>query len=231
MTNRLTKCKFFSFFLLLSLGVLLLNPSPDLEVEGTVYPTYTLIQTIGTTGLEPGNFTTPWNLALDAAGNIFVTDQGGGRDTVEILSRSGSWIRNITGFSNPSGVAVQGNKIYVTDPGANNVSILQNYLLVNSTSVNGPRGVTIDAQGNIWVASFNDDAVYIYSSSLTLLGTLDGIDGAEGVAFAPDGRIFVASYWDSNVTVFAPDHSLLGYLGGFGSGPGQFNNECLRCRC
>ncbi|MHA2407097.1 MAG: hypothetical protein ACXACA_01835, partial [Candidatus Ranarchaeia archaeon] len=65
--------------------------------EATVYPTYTYVKTIGASGTEPGNFTLPRQMCIDANGYIYVADDAGvGNGHIEVFNHAGVWIRNIT---------------------------------------------------------------------------------------------------------------------------------------
>ncbi len=215
------RAKYWSLLFLVGIVFFVFSSPSTVQVEGTIYPTYILTQTIGAQGPETGNFSDASTICLDAQGNLYVADDDVA-GTIEIFNRAGVFIGNISGFNDPWGVAAYGNRLYVSDRGVNNLSVFVNNVLTNSTSFTNPQGIAVDEHGNVYVADFDDDSVYILSPSFVLLDTLVGLEGAFGVDVGPDGRIFVAATNDANITVFSPDHSLLGYLGQSGTDPGEF---------
>ena len=117
-------------------------------------------------------------------------------------------VNNITGFVSPRGIVVEGDLMYVTDAGTNNLSVLENGILTNSTSVTGIRGIAIDSQGNILVSSNILNEVYVFTPNFTLVETLS-VFGPEGIAVGPDGRIHVASLVSDNVSLFTPSYDMI----------------------
>jgi sugar lactone lactonase YvrE len=81
---------------------------------------------LGIAGSGEGQFNNPGNLGIDAAGNLWVADQGNNR--VEELSPGGQYIMQFGSagsgagqFSNPQGIGVSGGSAYVVDNGNNRV--------------------------------------------------------------------------------------------------------------
>lgn len=126
------------------------------------------------------SFNTPSGLAVDAKGNLFVADTGNNR------------IRKITPAGLVSTVAGEGTAGYLDGPAA-------------QARFNGPIGIAVDVQGNLYVAdSYNDRIRKITADGNVStvagagLGYADGpatnalFDTPCGVVVAVDGSVIVA---------------------------------------
>jgi sugar lactone lactonase YvrE len=125
--------------------------------------------------IDPGAVTaigsglkTPKSVALDAAGNQFIADAG--NDTVwEIAAGGGNPVAIGSSLSVPDGVAVDSvGNVYIADTGNSRIvevpvvkgalsTATQTVLVSSSTKVSGgalnkPAGVSVDAQGNLYIA-------------------------------------------------------------------------------
>ncbi len=125
-------------------------------------------------------FNTPSGLALDSRGNLFVADTGNNR------------IRKITPAGFVSTLAGDGTAGYVDGPGL-------------QAQFDGPIGVAVDTNGNIYVAdTYNDRVRKITSDGVVTtvagsgLGYADGparsalFDTPCGIVVSPDGTLIVA---------------------------------------
>ncbi len=140
--------------------------------HGNVAPTVTISGT--DTGLD-----TPYGIAVDSSGNIYVADDGDescdGTESVYVYpAKTGGNVAPIatiggssTGLCYPSGIAVDfGGKIYVADNGATSVFVYPALgsstgplneapiatISGNSTGLSEPIGIAVDSSGNIYVA-------------------------------------------------------------------------------
>jgi tripartite motif-containing protein 71 len=100
----------------------------------------------------------------------------------------------------------------------------------------GITGITFDHQGNLYVAEFDDDVIYKYSTSGNLLATLGGhgsgagqLEAPDKLAFDAEGNLFVTEVgsasagYNSRIQKFSPTGVPLAQWGTFGSTPGKFN--------
>ncbi len=175
---------------------------------------------IGKLGTGTKQFTSPWGVALDAAGKVYVSDSGNCR-IVRMDNMSGlNWTSYGTcgtgtgQFSNPEGLWVDSSgKIYVADAGNNRIVRMDDITGANFTSLgtlgNGagqfssPAAVTTDAAGNIYVADAANARVVEFSD---MLGTnwavwqfpLNYLT-PNGVAVDASGRIFTTDSLQNQV--------------------------------
>lgn len=178
----------------------------------------TLAGTVGSFGSVDGtgtsaSFYTPMGLAVDAAGNIYVADEGNNKirkitsaGVVTTLAGSGSLgSADGTGtgasFRHPNGVAVDASSnIYVSDTGnhlirkitsAGVVTTLAGMVGVSgsadgngsSASFYSPMGITVDASGNLYVADMGNNKVRQVTST-GVVTTWAG-DGSYGYTNGP----------------------------------------------
>ena len=100
----------------------------------------------------------------------------------------------------------------------------------------GITGVALDRQGNFYLADFDDDQIYKYSTSGKVLAQWGGHGSGPGQLWSPDklafdaqGNLYVTEVGgqsvggNSRIQKFSPTGVPLAQWGMFGSGPGQFN--------
>jgi len=155
------------------------------------------------------SFDNPYRLALDAAGNVYVVDQGNYKirkitpaGVVTTLAGTGSR-GNLDGtgtaasFYLPGGIAVDAsNNVYVSDGGTNTKirkitpAGVVTTLAGNSTAsyadgtgttarFNNPQGMAIDAAGNLYIADQNNQRIRAMTLNGLVVTTLAGT-GATG---------------------------------------------------
>ncbi len=179
-------------------------------------------------------FSTPSGLAIDSNNNIYVADTGNNRirkitpaGVVTTFAGSSSGFVNATGtsarFKQPMDVAVDGlDNIYVADTGnsairkitpagvvitiAGNGTAGWNNAVGTSAQFNLPKGVVVDAAGNIYVADTDGDEIRKITPDTTVTtytgswgNNIDGpIPDAQvrrpwGITIGPDGAMYVTT--------------------------------------
>jgi DNA-binding beta-propeller fold protein YncE len=110
----------------------------------------------GTKGTEPGQFNVPHAVVADSRGRIIVADAENSR--IQVFDQNGKFVEQWTDFpAKPRGsmFITADDTLYVSHVDSESISIMKNGKVVERvTGVGGrPHGVTLDAQGNLYVAN------------------------------------------------------------------------------
>ncbi|HEV3103892.1 MAG TPA: 6-bladed beta-propeller [Candidatus Dormibacteraeota bacterium] len=178
-----------------------------------------LVRKWGGYGSDPGQLTYPEKLALDAQGNVYVTEFGS-------PSFGGSQGENdrIQKFS-PTGSPLAHWGMLGSGPG----------------QFNGPVGIAVDPQGNIFVADVGNHRIQKLSPTGQPLAQWHTVGSGVGettetgfdLALDAAGDLYVSEPHPSGpgnerIEKFSPAGQPLAHWGESGSGPGQFNKPfCL----
>jgi sugar lactone lactonase YvrE len=188
-------------------------------------------------------FSETYGIAIDAQGNVFVADQR--NDRVRKITPTGS-VSTFAQIHRPSGVAIdlQGN-VYVSGQYSHRIYKIGPTGLVStfagngtagfvdgsgtSAQFNGPQGITIDAQGNVFVADEENGRIRKITSG-GIVSTLASIghagfysfSGPTAVAVDAEGNVFVVggSYQISKITSTGGVSIIAGRLRGYVDGNG-----------
>jgi sugar lactone lactonase YvrE len=108
--------------------------------------------------------------------------------------------------------------------------------VATSTNIKGISGIVLDGRGNMYLAEFDDDRIYKYSTSGKLLAQWGGHGSGPGQLDSPDklaldaqGNLYVTEVGsqspagNSRIQKFSPTGVPLSQWGTFGSALGQFN--------
>lgn len=151
-------------------------PSPTFH-QSFVLPT--VLAQWGSQGSGDGQFNTPWGIAVDASGNVYVTDHSNHR--VQKFSSSGVFVSKWGSFgtadgqfNGPTNVAVDSaGRVYVSDSGNNRIQVFSGsgaFVAKFGTAGSGdgqfssPRGIVVDSAGNIYVADNGNNRVQKFSA-------------------------------------------------------------------
>jgi sugar lactone lactonase YvrE len=178
----------------------------------------------------------PFGVALDASGNLWVTDTGHNR--VEELSPTGrplasfGWQR----LDQPEGIAVDpAGNIWVADTGQDRVIEFSPHGLVLAVvggtgagdgQFDSPTALTVAPNGNVYVADQNNNRVEVLSPTGAYLSSVS-VATPDGVAIDSAGNLWVSSpsYADGNaVDEFAPSGALLASFGSTQASYGALSN-------
>ncbi len=163
-------------------------------------------------------FKEPKGIAINqSTGNVYVSDTGNNR--IEELSSAGAFVE-VIGW----GVSNEKAELEVCK-----TSCKTGIAGTGNGQFNGPIGLTIDAQGNIWVVDGNNDRVEeiseagAYVAQFGSKGTGNGqLTEPVGIAMS-EGSLYVVDHGNDRVEQFSTSGAYMGQFGSKGSGAGQFN--------
>jgi DNA-binding beta-propeller fold protein YncE len=203
----------------------------------------------GDYGVGDGQFEIARAIDIDTSGNLYVTDAGSGRGSIQKFDSSGTFIARYGTFGNgngqlssPSAIKVDGaGNIFVADTGNNRVQKLDssgNYVFKITGSPNfftfsGVNGVAVDSSGNIYVSDGGHHLVEKYDSTgahVSTYGSLFGSGTGNNEFNAPQGlfidasdNLYVVDSGNNRIMKFNSAGVYQSQFGTAGSGNGQFN--------
>jgi len=157
-----------------------------------------------------GTMLTPYGIAIDASGNVWITNLGG--SAVTKLTSTGSLVSNYaaTGLIGAKGIAIDrtGN-VWVANTPMNDVIEFNSLGVVQSGAgftgggLNGPVSIAMDSGGHAWIANLAGNSVTELSATGTVLQTgltaSSTISGPTGIALDASGNVYVANSGNGNV--------------------------------
>jgi uncharacterized protein (TIGR03663 family) len=192
----------------------------------------------GTTGALDGQFNGPHGIAIAPDGSIYVADTNNNR--IQHFSKDGEFLKtwgtfgdNSTGdlpigsFNQPWAVAISpdGKYIYVADTWNHRIqkftstgtplktwgTPLYEPSNNNPFGIWGPRGIAVNAQGNVFVADTGNKRILVYNSNGDFILQIGGeglaiaqFEEPVGIAFDMQGYLYVADTWNQRIQVFIP---------------------------
>lgn len=209
----------------------------------------TLLWTVGKAGVKGDwndpkvHLNNPADVALDAAGHVYVADRWYGR--VKIFNADGTFYKEINNLSCPGGVFVAANgRIYVADSCDHTVRVYnKNLSLAGTIGISGesgsdnahfnwPEDVVVDGNGNVFVTDQGNQRIQVFDSNWNYLRTM-GVLGECGAQFDhfcnPNGlfvdglnRLYVADQDNNRIQIFDSNGAYLTTIaGGWGTGTSQ----------
>lgn len=168
------------------------------------------------------HFNSPMGVAIDATGNLYVTDSG--NNTIRKIT-SGGVVTTLAGsptlsgssdgsgsaarFNQPEGIALTGTTLYVADTFNHTIRAVTTSgsvstyagtagtpgfanLTGTSATFNTPQGVAVDASGNVYVADTGNQLIRLIASG-AVVSTFAGVTTNTGSGNGASGS---ATFWD-----------------------------------
>ncbi|MBD1365073.1 cadherin-like beta sandwich domain-containing protein [Mucilaginibacter sp. ZT4R22] len=207
-------------------------------VPNTAYSEVTTLAGNGTAGFVDNTglaarFDSPYAIASDASGNIYVADYG--NNAIRKITPAGVVTTVPTsGLSSPAGIAVDAaGNIYIADTGNQLIKMVTPAGVVTIIAGNGspgavngpaltasfsnPQDVAVDLLGNIYVADFNNNQIRKISAGVVSVLAGSGSSGLAngapatarfknpfGVAVDAAGNVYVADFNNSAIRKVTP---------------------------
>jgi DNA-binding beta-propeller fold protein YncE len=182
---------------------------------------------INTSTLVATGLSSPKGVAITSNGPIFVAEPALG--SVKVITSAGAALESLAGVTNaafvePFDLAMDAaDNLYVLDAGNGTVAVfdktgaLVRRLLEGSTYGQRARGLTVDGEGNIWIAATAMGRVAKFSAAGELLMIIQPPQGQEewfgsqpaDVAVLSDGSVFVADVGVHRLVQYSADGKLL----------------------
>lgn len=181
----------------------------------------------GAQGDGDGEFLWPCGIAIDRAGQVYVTDEQLHR--INVFSASGEFVSNWGAYGSgegelngPSGIVFdQDDNVLVSDARNHRVQrFTKNGTFLATFGESGvgegeldlPWGLATDKEGNVFVADWGNDRIQKFSPDGQFVARYGGEGGGDGqllrpasVAVDDDGHIYVADWGNERVQVFDRD--------------------------
>jgi hypothetical protein len=197
----------------------------------------------GTHGSGPGQFDGPMGMAINAMGDVYVTDEGSNR--VQKFTAGGGFLAQWGTFGFAEGhftyvgrVAVDAlGSVYVCDPNLLIQKFSENGTFIikwgkigaGDGEFDGPSAIAVDAYGSVYVVDQYHCRVQKFTSTGGFVGKWGTRGAGDGqfvnpaaIAVAPSGHVYVVDPGNSRVQEFGPDGDFIRKWGSLGKGDGQF---------
>lgn len=192
------------------------SPTSAVSLSAPTYSTK-----FGTLGEGAGQVKNPTGVAVDASGDVWVSDHNNNR--LDEFSASGSFVKAIGWgvvdgeyhfetcttscragragyaegmFSSPDGLAIGGEDIYVADAGNNRIEVMStNGEYVREFGAGAmPVAVALAPNGDVWTADRTNDRIDEFNESGSFVGSFGTAGNGNGQFKEPGGIAFSGEY-------------------------------------
>ncbi len=141
-------------------------------------------------GLAVGSpLNAPRGLALDNAGNLYISDSGSNR--VRMVTKSGL-LSTVATLENPDKLVFDTGILYVAETGANRIAKRTGGVWTEVAAVEAPRGLAIDSDGNLYTTSIRQVLRVRQDGIVEILASSDPLEAPSALAVSDSGQIVVS---------------------------------------
>jgi YD repeat-containing protein len=194
-------------------------------------------RTFGSAGTETGQFKTPLGDAIDAQGNVWVSDSANLRYQV-FTATGGSPVAHIL-LTTPAGIAInhENGNVYISEQKESKIHEFNEKAEVVATfgkegsgagQLKTPVGLAVDSQGNVWVADKANNRIEKFSSAGVFMATYgsEGVGNGQfkspvGVAVCGEG-VYVTDQGNNRVQELSLSGAYVRQFGSAGTENGKF---------
>ncbi len=172
----------------------------------------------------PGSFVAPRGVDIDSQGDIYVADSGNNQIKIfspgyQLLHAWGELGKGPGQFSEPVGIIVRGETIYVADNDNRRMQMFdlkgkfKQQLQIDGWTAKGPREpyFDLDDQGNMFVSDPPGDRVFMISKLGKVLRVFGGAGGEPGRMHMPTGVavdpkrgwVYITDTWNHRIQKFS----------------------------
>ena len=174
----------------------------------------------------------PWGVAVNDSNEIFVSDRSNNR--ILVFNEKGEFVRSFGHHvvDKPTGVCTNtAGRTYVANlasghiqmfkPNGEYIAILNNQK-TNNRPLNNPRGISLDAQGNLIVCDTGNECVKVFSPESGISKTI-GWSTMPTCCLCYENKIFVSDYEEHRIKVYSSEGNFLYEFGNYGTGNCELN--------
>ena len=148
----------------------------------------------------------PWGLALDSKGNLYVANSGG--TTISKFAPGAATPgATFTGLNAPSALVVDSlNNLCVVDGNGTFTEYTSSGSLITMSGTFAAVALAVDGSNNIYLAYANNTVREYTPSVATLKATFTGVNSPQALVVDPQGNLYVANGVGSTVSKFTSRH-------------------------
>jgi len=186
----------------------------------------------GTSGSGVGQFSNPYDVAIDSKNHVYVADHGNKR--IQVFTREGQFLRHWKIGVHCRGLAVEGSQVFVTDNeyiyvfSADDGGLIRKWGGRGSENgrLSNPTALSV-VEGQVYVADYLNNRVQVFTKEGVFLRKFGNSQSGEGVLNGPfsiaiAGEFVYVGDNSRRIQTFTKDGIYVGKWGSGGSGNGQF---------
>ena len=171
------------------------------------------------TALVSSGLNTPIGVAVDAAGNVYISDFNS--NAIKKWSASNNTVSNVvsSGLNKPVQIALDGaGNIYIADSANQAVEewVVASNTMVTlvSSGLNTPVGVAVDSAGNVYIADLFNNAIKKWTAANSNVTTLvsSGLYYPGAVAVDAAGNVYIADSYNNAIKEWNPANNTVSTL-------------------